>query len=184
MEDYTNDALEQEVVDPATEKSTKIADVEDKNEATTKQEAADPAKPVQDAETNAAFAKLRRKAEEAEQKSRRLEILAETYKNGVKNLGYDGETHEDIAAALIAESQGITKEQAKAQLKTREQDIISAERERQLIFENDALKLRLAYPELKINSTEELGEEFIALMSTNKYTLEKAYATIKAAGRK
>ena len=104
-------------------------------------EPAEPeSKPEQDSETNAAFAELRRRAEEAERKAAELEqqMLEEAAEREAREEAIAEITGEDEDAVYkaIAEAEGISIEEVKEQ--------IEAEVERQnLIRENESLKQQI-----------------------------------------
>lgn len=174
MEDFnTFDDVQEQVVDaPETEPDTsEVAEVgEDINVPTTE---AEPSAPVQSAEENAKFAELRRKYE-AEQKA--IKSQNDRLMAALSQYGYEG-SPEEIADALMAQTQGISQEEAKAQREAQEK----AETERlqmqsetefykkiaiEKLMNDDLKTIQSVYPEVK--SLNELGEEFFNLLGATR----------------
>lgn len=127
------------------------------------------AKPQQTREENSQFAQARKQAE-AEVKA--IKAQNERLLEALKGYGYEG-SPEEIADTLLAQMQGISKEEAKAQREQQEK----AEADKQKIqseaefykkiavekmMADDLAKIQKINPEVK--SLNELGEEFGALL--------------------
>jgi hypothetical protein len=137
-----------------------------------------PAK-VQSAEDNARFAAARR---EAEQQARALKAQNDRLMQALGQYGYQG-SPEEIADALIAQTQGISQEEARAQRDAAEAENArynqlqsEVETYKSLAIEklksDDLAKLKSTYPDdakvQALKSVDELGNDFFALMSALK----------------
>lgn len=173
MEDYnTFDDVQTDVVDSSdTEAEVTSEVVEDVAEVTTETE--ETAKPQQTAEENAKFAEIRRKYE-AEQKA--IKAQNDRLMQALSQYGYEG-SPEDIADALMAQTQGISQEEAKVQREAQER----AEAEKmqmqsetefykrlaiEKLMADDLKTIQSVYPEVK--SLDTLGEEFFSLLGATR----------------
>ena len=182
MEDIENSVSNESVVaEPIEQTASTEAVIE-------QAETPEVAKPVQTAEENSKWAEIRRRAEKAERELAQSRPLLDGYRNSAKALGYEGETHAEIVARMGAEREGISVEEYNKKLSEkseleylRAQALESTKTEHELIRTKDLLTLKAAFPEIKVNSIEELGDEFMGYMASGKYTVEVAYAMAKAA---
>jgi hypothetical protein len=181
MEDF-NTVNEVEVVTEAPQdtEATETSEVTETVEETV----SEPAKPVQSAEENARFAAARR---EAETRARAEQAKTERLLQALKGYGYEGDP-DAIADALMAQTQGISQEEARAQREAQEQaesewNQIKGETEFykkiaiQKMMADDLAKIQSVYPEVK--SLQELGNEFFSVLGATKDPL-LAYDVINA----
>jgi len=190
MEDF-NTVNEVEVGSEAlqeTEATTsEVTEVVAENETT---QVVEETRPRQSAEENAKFAAARR---QAEAEARAIKAQNERLLQALKGYGYEG-SPEEIADALIAQQQGISTEEARAQREAIEAENAKynqlqseVETYKSLAIEklksDDLAKLKSAYPEdkevQKLKSIDELGDEFFLLLSATKDP-ELAYDALQA----
>lgn len=184
-ENMVNDMQEQIVDAPIPEEVQSEAEqVESTTETTEIQEGV--AKPQQTREENAAIAAARR---EAEQQARALKAQNDRLMQALSQYGYQG-SPEEIADALMAQTQGISQEEARAQREAAEQaeaERIAREGETEFykniaiekMMADDLSKIKEVYPDVKVKHLKELGNEFFsALNATNDPVL--AYDVIQA----
>ena len=150
------------------EEMQEVADPADDEEGEEEQEAADPAEDEQD-KSDSAFADMRRRLKEAEERAAQLEAEREEYDN---TLGLFFEGDNKIAQAK-AHYEGISLEEAQSLIaKEREDRNLKAENKQledelnQLRYErrkaDDLAAIKEAYPDADLKDVEELGEEFFA----------------------
>lgn len=150
------------------EEMQEVADPADDEEGEEEQEAADPAEDEQD-KSDSAFADMRRRLKEAEEKAAKLEAEREEYD---RTLGLFFEGDNKIAQAK-AHYEGISLEEAQSLIaKEREDRNLKAENKQledelnQLRYErrkaDDLAAIKEAYPDADLKDVEELGEEFFA----------------------
>lgn len=150
------------------EEMQEVADPADDEEGEEEQEAADPAEDEQD-KSDSAFADMRRRLKEAEEKAAQLEAEREEYD---QTLGLFFEGDNKIAQAK-AHYEGISLEEAQSLIaKEREDRNLKAENKQledelnQLRYErrkaDDLAAIKEAYPDADLKDVEELGEEFFA----------------------
>lgn len=150
------------------EEMQEVADPADDEEGEEEQEAADPAEDEQD-KSDSAFADMRRRLKEAEERAAKLEDLREEYD---QTLGLFFEGDNKIAQAK-AHYEGISLEEAQSLIaKEREDRNLKAENKQledelnQLRYErrkaDDLAAIKEAYPDADLKDVEELGEEFFA----------------------
>jgi hypothetical protein len=176
MEDFNvlNDTQETVVESQETEADTsEVTEVVAENETT---QVVEETQPRQSAEENAKFAAARR---QAEAEARALKAQNERLLQALEGYGYKG-SPEEIADALIAQQQGISTEEARAQreaieaenaklneLETQVQTYKSLAIEK--LKADDLAKLKSTYPDdakvQSLKSIDELGGDFFALMS-------------------
>jgi hypothetical protein len=176
MEDFNvlNDTQETVVESQETEATT--SEVTETEETET---VVEETRPRQSAEENAKFAAARR---QAEAEARAIKAQNERLLQALAGYGYDG-SPEEIADALIAQQQGISTEEARAQREAIEAENAKynqlqseVETYKSLAIEklksDDLAKLKSAYPEdkevQKLKSIDELGDEFFLLLSATK----------------
>lgn len=184
MENETTSANSQEVAAPETSTSSVAESGAEQaaasQESTQQAQTVEVAKPRQDSATNAAFAQMRRDAENAKREN---EMLL----NSLKQYGYQGSAS-DIADQLIAQRTGRDINAVKAEREANER-INSMQS--QLVNQNHALvnelSKRMMEDDLKkiqaidpsVKSLNDLGEEYVQLIG-NGLDAELAYHTIKA----
>ena len=150
------------------EEMQEVAAPADDEEGEEEQEAADPAEDEQD-KSDSAFADMRRRLKEAEEKAAKLEAEREEYD---QTLGLFFEGDNKIAQAK-AHYEGISLEEAQSLIaKEREDRNLKAENKQledelnQLRYErrkaDDLAAIKEAYPDADLKDVEELGEEFFA----------------------
>lgn len=150
------------------EEMQEVADPADDEEGEEEQEAADPAEDEQD-KSDSAFADMRRRLKEAEERAAELEAEREEYD---QTLGLFFEGDNKIAQAK-AHYEGISLEEAQSLIaKEREDRNLKAENKQledelnQLRYErrkaDDLAAIKEAYPDADLKDVEELGEEFFA----------------------
>ena len=150
------------------EEMQEVADPADDEEGEEEQEAADPAEDEQD-KSDSAFADMRRRLKEAEEKAAKLEAEREEY-DQTPGLFFEGDNK--IAQAK-AHYEGISLEEAQSLIaKEREDRNLKAENKQledelnQLRYErrkaDDLAAIKEAYPDADLKDVEELGEEFFA----------------------
>lgn len=139
----------------------------------------EPAKPQQSREENSAIAQFRK---QAEAKERALQAQNDRLLSALNQFGYEG-SPEEIADALMAQTQNITVEEAKAQREATEQEnqrLTQLQGENEY-FKNIAIEKLMADDLAKIKSTfkddakvqginslNELGEEFVKALNVTK----------------
>lgn len=178
MDDYnTFDDVQETVVESQDTEALETSEVTEPTE--TVEPVVEPAKPQQSAEENARFAAARR---QAEAEARALKAQNDRLLQALNAYGYEGDP-DTIADALLAQTQGITVEEAKAQRE--EQERYQAEmmqkngelefykeQARKSIMAQDLSTLKSAFPEDKkiqsLKSIEELDQEFFLLMGATK----------------
>ena len=142
------------------------------------------AKPRQNAEENSKYAEARRQAE-AEAKA--VKAQNERLLQALGQYGYDG-TPDEIADAILAQTKGISVEEATAQREAQEkadlekQTLLSeTEFYKKIAIEkmmaDDLAKIKSVYPDVK--SLEELGNEFFSLLGATKDPL-LSYEAVQA----
>lgn len=142
------------------------------------------ATPQQTPDVNSQFAAARR---EAEAKAKAIEQQNQRLLQALNQYGYQG-TPEEIADTLLAQTQGITVEEAQAQRKAEEQ--ANSEREQlkseaeyykniaiEKLMADDLKTIQSFYPEVK--DLKELGDEFFSLLGATKDALV-SYEAIQA----
>lgn len=181
MEDFLNDvdASQEQAVDVP---DTDITDTTETSEVTEKVE--EVAKPQQSAEENSRYAEARR---QAEAESKAIKAQNDRLMQALKPFGYEG-SPDEIADAIMAQTQGISVEEAQARRETQER----AEAERtqmqsetefyrniaiQKLMADDLRTLQTVYPEVK--NLEGLGNEFFSLLGATKDPL-LAYEAVQA----
>ena len=185
METYnTFDDVQESVVD-----SQKVDVTSEVTEEAAKAPVEEVAKPQQTPEENAKFAEFRRKAEMAEREAQRIKAENERLMGALKGYGYEG-TPEQIADLLMAQSTGMTPEEARAQREAEEQRIAQetmSKRELELyksmvietMKEKDLNSIKAAYPDVKASKIEELGETFVKIFNTGQLSAVEAYEAAK-----
>jgi hypothetical protein len=180
MEDFNvlNDT--QETVVESQEPEATTSEVTETEETQVETETVvEETRPRQSAEENAKFAAARR---QAEAEARAIKAQNERLLQALAGYGYKG-SPEEIADALIAQQQGISTEEARAQREAIEAENAKynqlqseVETYKSLAIEklksDDLAKLKSAYPEdkevQKLKSIDELGDEFFLLLSATK----------------
>jgi|GEM_PF-1686574 len=183
-------AEDQEVAEPEAE--TQEAGVEEPEVAEPESEESEES---EDTATDAAWAKMRRRAEEAERKE--AEALAELEKMKAKqdariaalsNMGVDdidamaeatGMTRDEVLATIQREE-----EAAEAEIRDKEKDMRIKELEDQILeaqvereMSKDLAELQKYDPSIK--SLEDLGEDFVAYIAAG-LNAKQAYAAVKS----
>lgn len=182
------DGTQENVVDSQTEAEVTSEVTEPTNEDnSTVEEVVEESHPRQQtAEENAIFAEMRRKhdAETQAIKAQNDRLLS-----ALNAYGYDG-SPEEIADTLMAQTQNITVEEAKAQreaIERENQQITQLQGENEFfkniaiekMMADDLSKIKEAYPEIKVKHLDELGDDFFkALNATQDPVL--AYDVINA----
>jgi hypothetical protein len=176
MEDFNTFDDVQETVVESQETEADTSEVTETEETET---VVEETRPRQSAEENAKFAAARR---QAEAEARAIKAQNERLLQALAGYGYDG-SPEEIADALIAQQQGISTEEARAQREAIEAENAKynqlqseVETYKSLAIEklksDDLAKLKSAYPEdkevQKLKSIDELGDEFFSLLSATK----------------
>lgn len=184
METYnTFDDVQESVVDSPEVEVT--SEVTEESTESVKDPVEEVAKPQQTPEENAKFAEFRRKAEAAEREAYRIKAENERLLGALKGYGYDG-SPEEIADLLMAQSTGITQEEAKAQREAEEQRLAQenmSKQELQLyksmvieqMKERDLNSIKAAYPDVKASKIEDLGETFIKIFNTGQLSATEAF---------
>ena len=182
MEDF-NTVNDVEVVNEAPQE-TDTTTSEVTEEVTETPETVEPVAKVQSAEENSRYAEARRQAE-AEAKA--IKAQNDRLMQALKPFGYEG-SPDEIADAIMAQTQGISVEEAQARRETQER----AEAERtqmqsetefyrniaiQKLMADDLRTLQTVYPEVK--NLEGLGNEFFSLLGATKDPL-LAYEAVQA----
>jgi hypothetical protein len=178
MEDFNVLDDTQETVVESQEPETDTSEVTETGEdidAPTN-EVVEETQPRQSAEENAKFAAARR---QAEAEARAIKAQNERLLQALEGYGYKG-SPEEIADALIAQQQGISTEEARAQREAIEAENAKynqlqseVETYKSLAIEklksDDLAKLKSTYPDdakvQALKSVDELGNDFFALMS-------------------
>lgn len=158
------------------------------------------AKPQQSEQDNAKFAEMRRENERlakelADEKAAKAAYskLTETISD---KLGYKGATPDDVRIAILAEQQGKTPEEVKAQEEheaqrvksllendpdyvatKRELDALKAKAERELL-QKDLAEIKASFPNETAADCRELGEKFLQLRALGFDTIS-AYVAVK-----
>jgi hypothetical protein len=177
MEDFnTFDDVQETVVESQEPEATTSEVTETEETQVETETVVEETRPRQSAEENAKFAAARR---QAEAEARAIKAQNERLLQALAGYGYDG-SPEEIADALIAQQQGISKEEARAQREAIEAEnakLIELETQVQtyksLAIEklkaDDLAKLKSAYPNdqkvQSLKSVDDLGDDFFALMS-------------------
>lgn len=119
--------------------------------------------PSRDYEKDAAYAKIRREADEARREAKKLRAA-------LKTLDFEGDSADDIADRAQAYRTGRPIEEIRAERVERERlEQLEQEnrelrgRENERIFRDDMAKIREAFPDVKAKSVEELGVDFIRM---------------------
>lgn len=114
-------------------------------------------------EKDAAYAKIRREADEARREAKKLRAA-------LKTLDFEGDSADDIADRAQAYRTGRPIEEIRAERVERERlEQLEQEnrelrgRENERIFRDDMAKIREAFPDVKAKSVEELGVDFIRM---------------------
>ena len=191
MEDFNTFDDVQETVVESQETEADTSEVTETEETQVETETVvEESQPRQSAEENARFAAARR---QAEAEARAIKAQNERLLQALAGYGYDG-SPEEIADALIAQQQGISTEEARAQREAIEAENAKynqlqseVETYKSLAIEklksDDLAKLKSAYPEdkevQKLKSIDELGDEFFLLLSATKDP-ELAYDALQA----
>lgn len=178
MEEFETGVNVEEVADLSidTEVTSEVA--EETSEVET------PAPSQQSAEENSKYAEARR---QAETKAKALEAQNNRLLEALGIYGYEG-SPEEIADQIMAQSQGISVEEATAQREHEEQanaEMMQAQSEAEYykniamekLMADDLAKINSVYPEVK--SLQELGPEFISVLAATKDPL-LAYDVINA----
>lgn len=112
---------------------------------------------------DAAYAKIRREADEARREAKKLRAA-------LKTLDFEGGSADDIADRAQAYRTGRPIEEIRAERVERERlEQLEQEnrelrgRESERIFRDDMAKIREAYPDVRAKSVEELGADFIRM---------------------
>jgi len=164
MEDFNAvDAAQEQVVDvqPETDTSEVITEEPVKEE---------PVAKVQSVEDNAKYAAARR---EAEKEKAQIQAKTDRLMSALNQYGYQGDPDE-IADALLAQTQGISIEEATKQRQAKEaEDAKYQELQSQIeiyrplavqkLMADDLARIQIVYPEVK--NLDELGEDFFTLMN-------------------
>lgn len=158
------------------------------------------AKPQQSEQDNAKFAEMRRENERlakelADEKAAKSAYskLTDTISD---KLGYKGATPDDIRIAILAEQQGKTPEEIKAQEEhearrvksllendpdyvatKRERDLLKANAERELL-QKDLAEIKASFPNETAADCRELGEKFLQLRAAGIDNLT-AYVAVR-----
>lgn len=179
MEDFNTFDDVQETVVESQEAEADTSEVTETTEESSAVEVVEETQPRQSAEENARFAAARR---QAEAEARAIKAQNERLLQALEGYGYKG-SPEEIADALIAQQQGISTEEARAQREAIEAENAKynqlqseVETYKSLAIEklksDDLAKLKSAYPEdkevQKLKSIDELGDEFFLLLSATK----------------
>lgn len=180
MEDFNVLDDTQETVVESQEPEATTSEVTETEETQVETETVvEETRPRQSAEENAKFAAARR---QAEAEARAIKAQNERLLQALAGYGYEG-SPEEIADALIAQQQGISTEEARAQREAIEAENAKynqlqseVETYKSLAIEklksDDLAKLKSAYPEdkevQKLKSIDELGDEFFSLLSATK----------------
>jgi hypothetical protein len=171
MEDFnTFDDVQTDVVDQSETEAT----TSEVTEEVTTEPVVETAKP-QSAEENARFAAARRAAE-AEKNA--LKAQNDRLMQALGQYGYQG-SPEEIADTLMAQTQGISIEEATAQREAQEyadfermQIQGEAEFYKNIAIEkmmaDDLTKIKEAYPDVKVKHLKELGNEFFSALNATK----------------
>lgn len=156
--------------------------------------------PIQSKEDNAKFADMRRKMEAASKRSEALEKESADHKSLMQAIGdvygYSG-TPSQVRDMILANDRGISVEQLNAERAAQEartRKLVESDPEYQrTLQENQRLRdavihdrmakdletLKTANPDLKIESLEELGEDFEKLIGLG-WNAKEAYAAMQA----
>ena len=151
--------------------------------------------PRQNAETNAAFAQMRRNMEQAQRERDEANRRMSDITRRLQGAGYTG-TAESAVEQIQAEQMGLTVAQMRAREQEQSEAIknspeykrlqnelnASVQRETQRRFEDDLAEIKRAYPDEKAQSVAELGEQFMRLRANGVDNMT-AYRAI-ADGRK
>ena len=179
MEENTFDDVQTDVVDQS-EADTTTSEVAEE----TKVETVESLAKVQSAEENSKYAEARR---QAEAEARAIKAQNDRLLQALGQYGYEG-TPDEIADAILAQTQGITVEEATAQREAQEKE----EREKQTLLsemefyrskaiekmmDDDLKTIQSVYPDVK-NLTE-LGNEFFSLLGATKDPL-LSYEAVQA----
>lgn len=180
MEDLnTFDDVQTDFVDQS-EADTTTSEVAEE----TKVETAEPLAKVQSAEENSKYAEARR---QAEAEARAVKAQNDRLLQALGQYGYEG-TPDEIADAILAQTQGITVEEATAQREAQEK----AEHEKQTLLsemefyrskaiekmmDDDLKTIQSVYPDVK--NLSELGNEFFSLLGATKDPL-LSYEAVQA----
>jgi hypothetical protein len=176
MEDFNTFDDVQETVVESQEAEATTSEVTETEETET---VVEETRPRQSAEENAKFAAARR---QAEAEARAIKAQNDLLMQALNAYGYQGSPAE-IADMLLAQTQGITVEQARQEREAQEAENAKynqlqseVETYKSLAIEklksDDLAKLKSAYPEdkevQKLKSIDELGDEFFSLLSATK----------------
>ena len=180
MEDLnTFDDVQTDFVDQS-EADTTTSEVAEE----TKVETVEPLAKVQSAEENSKYAEARR---QAEAEARAIKAQNDRLLQALGQYGYEG-TPDEIADAILAQTQGITVEEAAAQREAQEK----AEHEKQTLLsemefyrskaiekmmDDDLKTIQSVYPDVK--NLSELGNEFFSLLGATKDPL-LSYEAVQA----
>ena len=180
MEDLnTFDDVQTDFVDQS-EADTTTSEVAEE----TKVETVEPLAKVQSAEENSKYAEARR---QAEAEARAVKAQNDRLLQALGQYGYEG-TPDEIADAILAQTQGITVEEATAQREAQEK----AEHEKQTLLsemefyrskaiekmmDDDLKTIQSVYPDVK--NLSELGNEFFSLLGATKDPL-LSYEAVQA----
>lgn len=127
--------------------------------------------PARDYSKDAAYAKIRREADEARREAKKLRAA-------LKTLDFEGDSADDIADRAQAYRTGRPIEEIRAERVERERlEQLEQEnrelrgRENERIFRDDMDKIKAAYPDVKAKSVEELGADFVRMRAMGIDTL-------------
>lgn len=175
MENFETSVNTEEVADLSQPEEVTSEVTEPTEERTEVETVEEPAKPQQTAEENSRYAEARR---QAEAEARAIRAQNERLLSALNQFGYEG-TPEEVADALMAQTQNITVEEAREQRETQEREneqLLKAQSEaefyRNIAIEklkaDDLSKIKTAYPDAQIKSLDELGEEFYKTLTVTQ----------------
>lgn len=173
-------AAPEEVVDPQNSNGNDTVEGAEGNSAD------DVASHHQSRNENAKFADLRRAKESAERQLAEAQQRTDSLFNSLRGLGYTGDTISEIEDEINAQNAGVPVEEYRKTAAERKAEIdkavnsdprvlAAAEFAKKQQFAEDLSKVKAAYPDVKAEKIEELGEVFMRGMAAG-LTPEDAYA--------
>ncbi|MEA4831919.1 hypothetical protein SDC9_124400 [bioreactor metagenome] len=137
----------------------------------------DPVNPgaKRDYEHDAEYARQRRDREAAEREAAAAKKASDTLRNALKTMNITGETPDEMAINAEAFATGKPREEIKAAYEKRtEAETLKSENEnlkkliRDSALNKDLIAIKAAYPEVKAENINELGEDFVSMMAAGK----------------